>query len=212
VSCASAATPCYLTDGRGDRPALGLRRWFGWPGGRCSWYLSGVRQADGQDRAVSMRGLISLALAATLTLVAPSISADQTTIEDFEMQPEARWRFFTDTVMGGVSTGQVVILKEDGQSHARMTGRVSTANRGGFISDEGGVESLLMTLAPSISADQTTIEDFEMQPEARWRFFTLSWVACRRSGGHPERGRPVACANDRSRQYRQPGRLHPDEN
>jgi hypothetical protein len=80
-----------------------------------------------------MRDLISLTLAATLILVAPSLSADQTTIEDFEMQPETRWRFFTDTVMGGVSTGQVVIVKEDGESHARMTGRVSTANRGGFI-------------------------------------------------------------------------------
>ena len=49
------------------------------------------------------------------------------------MQPETRWRFFTDGVMGGVSTGQVAFVQEDGQSHARMTGRVSTANRGGFI-------------------------------------------------------------------------------
>lgn len=49
------------------------------------------------------------------------------------MQPETRWRFFTDRVMGGVSTGQVAFVEEDGQQHARMTGRVSTANRGGFI-------------------------------------------------------------------------------
>lgn len=54
-------------------------------------------------------------------------------IEDFKMQPETRWRFFTDQVMGGVSTGGVAFEQEDGQAFARMTGRVSTANRGGFI-------------------------------------------------------------------------------
>lgn len=54
-------------------------------------------------------------------------------IEDFTMQPETGWRFFTDQVMGGVSTGGVSFANEDGQSFAQMTGRVSTANRGGFI-------------------------------------------------------------------------------
>ncbi len=54
-------------------------------------------------------------------------------VEDFTMQPETRWRFFADTVMGGVSSGQVRFLQEDGRTHARMTGTVSTANNGGFI-------------------------------------------------------------------------------
>ncbi|MDT8855352.1 CIA30 family protein [Paracoccaceae bacterium Fryx2] len=54
-------------------------------------------------------------------------------IEDFKMQPESRWRFFTDQVMGGVSTGGVAFATEDGHAFARMAGRVSTANRGGFI-------------------------------------------------------------------------------
>lgn len=49
------------------------------------------------------------------------------------MQPETRWRFFTDQVMGGVSTGGVTFAQEDGLNFARMTGRVSIANRGGFI-------------------------------------------------------------------------------
>ncbi|MBN2629735.1 MAG: CIA30 family protein [Rhodobacteraceae bacterium] len=59
--------------------------------------------------------------------------ADRPMIKDFTMQPETGWRFFTDSVMGGVSSGQVVFLTEDGASFGRMTGRVSTANRGGFI-------------------------------------------------------------------------------
>lgn len=61
----------------------------------------------------------------------PAIPDD--VIEDFTMQPETRWRFFTDQVMGGVSTGSLAFLDEGGVSFARMTGTVSTANRGGFI-------------------------------------------------------------------------------
>ncbi|MEW9920186.1 CIA30 family protein [Marimonas sp. MJW-29] len=54
-------------------------------------------------------------------------------IETFEDQPETRWRFFSDQVMGGVSTGKVTFLSEGGLNFARMTGTVSTENRGGFI-------------------------------------------------------------------------------
>lgn len=54
-------------------------------------------------------------------------------IETFEMQADAGWRFFTDQVMGGVSTGQVSFPQDDGRVYAQMTGRVSTENNGGFI-------------------------------------------------------------------------------
>ena len=86
-----------------------------------------------------MRGLMSVALAVIMLAgTLPSAMADgpvigPTIIEDFTMQPQTRWRFFTDQVMGGVSTGGVAFANEDGTSFARMTGRVSTANRGGFI-------------------------------------------------------------------------------
>lgn len=70
-----------------------------------------------------------------LTLFGPSfpVMANDTLIDDFGGDRAARWRFFTDTVMGGVSTGQVAILSEGGEPFARMTGEVSTANNGGFI-------------------------------------------------------------------------------
>jgi hypothetical protein len=74
--------------------------------------------------------LLGEALPAALAEEAQSVDA---LIEDFTMQPETRWRFFTDQVMGGVSTGGVNFAQEGGQSFARMTGQVSTANRGGFI-------------------------------------------------------------------------------
>ena len=86
-----------------------------------------------------MRGLSPLFLAAVilggalLPALADGPRPADFTIEDFTMQPETRWRFFTDQVMGGISTGGVAFAQEDGQAYARMTGRVSTANRGGFI-------------------------------------------------------------------------------
>ena len=88
---------------------------------------------------MSRRGLIAFWVAAALLggALSPALAEDplnkDVLIEDFTMQPETRWRFFTDQVMGGVSTGGVTFAQEDGQAFARMTGRVSTANRGGFI-------------------------------------------------------------------------------
>lgn len=77
---------------------------------------------------------IKQSLTALLLLLAPiAIAAEDIMIESFELQPESRWRFFTDDVMGGVSSGQVAFLKEGDQTYARMTGNVSTENNGGFI-------------------------------------------------------------------------------
>ncbi len=69
-----------------------------------------------------------------LLLTAPMAAlAGTAMIENFELQPEKRWRFFTDRVMGGVSSGQVAFVRDGEQVYARMTGRVSTENNGGFI-------------------------------------------------------------------------------
>jgi hypothetical protein len=81
-----------------------------------------------RDSGLTRRALMALALALPLPAM-----ADPTRIEDFTLQPETRWQFFTDGVMGGVSTGQVTFLREGGVPFARMTGVVSTANRCGFI-------------------------------------------------------------------------------
>jgi hypothetical protein len=81
-----------------------------------------------------MRKMISLSLVVLAVAVwVPTVSAGPKPVEDFTMQPETRWKFFTDGVMGGVSSGQMVFLQDGSTLHARMTGRVSTANRGGFI-------------------------------------------------------------------------------
>ena len=44
-----------------------------------------------------------------------------------------KWQFFTDGVMGGRSSGDVVIEKYKNKKCYRMTGNVTTENNGGFI-------------------------------------------------------------------------------
>jgi len=85
-------------------------------------------------RKKSMRFSLKQSIIALLILVAPFAAiAEDIMIENFELQPETRWRFFTDNVMGGVSSGEVAFLQENGQTYAHMTGSVSTENNGGFI-------------------------------------------------------------------------------
>lgn len=50
---------------------------------------------------------------------------------DFEFQPA--WECVTDSVMGGVSAGKVLSVEDGGQRVARLKGRVSLANNGGFV-------------------------------------------------------------------------------
>ena len=54
-------------------------------------------------------------------------------LEDFSRNPDARWAYFADTVMGGLSSGGVEFKNDAEGSFARLTGTVSTENNGGFI-------------------------------------------------------------------------------
>ncbi len=68
-----------------------------------------------------------------MILTASAAQGDERMIEDFSGAPASRWEFISDQVMGGVSTGQVSLRQEDGQTVLNLQGSVSTANRGGFI-------------------------------------------------------------------------------
>lgn len=64
----------------------------------------------------------------------PSTAISQgRTIEDFTSNPETRWSFFADTVMGGKSAGRAQFLQNTDTDFAKLSGTVSTANNGGFI-------------------------------------------------------------------------------
>lgn len=61
-------------------------------------------------------------------------------IEDFTPQPPSEWRYFSDQVMGGVSEGQARLQTVNGEEFIRLTGTVSTENRGGFIQARADLE------------------------------------------------------------------------
>lgn len=73
-----------------------------------------------------------------LALSLMSAPAHSDTIEDFSGNPASRWAFFTDQVMGGVSTGNVAVTTDG----LRLTGTVSTDNNGGFIQARMMVDGL----------------------------------------------------------------------
>jgi hypothetical protein len=53
------------------------------------------------------------------------------TVSSLELDPA--WEFFADTVMGGLSTGQLSQESIAGRSATRLTGEVSLENNGGFV-------------------------------------------------------------------------------
>jgi hypothetical protein len=91
-----------------------------------------------------MGAVIKKSVIALLLLWMPSVAfAENVLMEDFKSKPDTRWQFIADTVMGGVSTGKVEFLHEDGDAYARMTGQVSTENNGGFIQFQRALPSPL---------------------------------------------------------------------
>ncbi|MEM9577634.1 MAG: CIA30 family protein [Pseudomonadota bacterium] len=81
-----------------------------------------------------MSGIKQRLFAATLLagLAMPGLAAERV-LEDFTSNPEQRWDYVADTVMGGVSEGQAIMAKIDGKPGMHLTGEVSTKNNGGFI-------------------------------------------------------------------------------
>jgi hypothetical protein len=69
---------------------------------------------------------------ASITMSPPS-NAEPVLLEDFRDTPELRWEYIGDNVMGGVSEGRVEFVSEDGEHALKLSGTVSTENRGGFI-------------------------------------------------------------------------------
>ena len=60
-------------------------------------------------------------------------------IETFDAEAQQRWSYVQDGVMGGVSEGDLTFEEADGASFARLKGRVSTDNNGGFIQFRAGI-------------------------------------------------------------------------
>ena len=63
--------------------------------------------------------------------------------ETFDPQKEKGWSFFSDGVMGGVSSGKAFLKKSGKDYFVRIEGNVSTKNNGGFIQIRHSLEEPL---------------------------------------------------------------------
>ena len=68
-----------------------------------------------------------------IALMLPAQTHAEETMIQLSLSDPSRWAYFSDQVMGGVSEGRAIFEQIDGQLALRLTGMVSTANRGGFI-------------------------------------------------------------------------------
>ncbi len=80
---------------------------------------------------MTLNSMRAVCLALVMAAPAPSFAQDATM--QFSLSDTSRWDYFSDQVMGGVSEGRATFEQADGAPVLRLTGRVSTANRGGFI-------------------------------------------------------------------------------
>ena len=74
-----------------------------------------------------------ICLASFLLILSQNAMAEQKLLDDFKNKAEDRWEFIADTVMGGISSGKLSFSVDDDANFARMVGKVSTENNGGFI-------------------------------------------------------------------------------
>lgn len=73
-----------------------------------------------------------LLAAAILLAVGLPVMAD-TTLQPVTREDARLWSFLSDRVMGGVSEGASAYHEENGTGYLRLSGTVSTENRGGFL-------------------------------------------------------------------------------
>ncbi len=81
-------------------------------------------------------------LAIVVVLSATVASSDTAMAEQAKTASELSWTYVADNVMGGVSEGKSSFGSEDGQDFVRLTGEVSTENRGGFIQVRTMIDTL----------------------------------------------------------------------
>ncbi len=87
-------------------------------------------------------------LAAALTW--PALTNAEEPMIQFSLSDQSRWAYFSDQVMGGVSEGGATFEQADGQPVLRLTGKVSTANRGGFIQARTKLDAPLPAAAKGV--------------------------------------------------------------
>ena len=83
-------------------------------------------------------------------LISPAIVNAEDAMIEFSLSDQSRWDYFSDQVMGGISEGRATFAQVDGQPVLRLTGKVSTANRGGFIQARAKLDAPLPVTAQGV--------------------------------------------------------------
>ena len=89
-------------------------------------------------------------LALAIVLAAPVVSYAEDAMIQFSLSDQSRWNYFSDQVMGGVSKGAASFDASGDQPILRLTGKVSTANRGGFIQARTKLDAPLPATAQGV--------------------------------------------------------------
>jgi len=89
-------------------------------------------------------------LALIAALMSPTLINAEDAMIQFPVSDPSQWDYFSDQVMGGVSEGRASFEKSGAQTILRLTGTVSTANRGGFIQARTTLDAPLPSNAKGI--------------------------------------------------------------
>lgn len=100
-----------------------------------------------------MHALKLSGLALIAALMSPTLSNAENAMIQFPVSDPSQWDYFSDQVMGGISEGRASFEKSNGRSVLRLTGTVSTANRGGFIQARTQLDAPLPASAKGIILD-----------------------------------------------------------
>jgi hypothetical protein len=90
------------------------------------------------------------ALVLAIALLSPALTNAEDSMIQLSLSDQSRWDYFSDQVMGGVSEGRATFEQKNYQSVLRLTGIVSTANRGGFIQARSKLDTQLPATAQGV--------------------------------------------------------------
>ncbi|WP_085310841.1 CIA30 family protein [Planktotalea arctica] len=85
-----------------------------------------------------------------VALIFPADTYAEDAMLQLSLSDQSRWAYVSDQVMGGVSQGAASFEVVDGQPALRLTGDVSTANRGGFIQARTNLDPSLPETAQGV--------------------------------------------------------------
>ena len=87
--------------------------------------------------------IYTAALIAGMLQMTISNSNELIMLDDFDPSPKVEWNFVADSVMGGISSGEVRLGNDGSETFASMIGNVSTENNGGFIQFRSNLDERL---------------------------------------------------------------------